>query len=213
MSKSFLVTRPINDPATKYLYVWSDAVINIAKKKYYAIYDLEKNKATRKNLESYIEKHNPSFTFINGHGNALQIFGHNNQLLIDQFSNLGNATILYARSCDAAQKLGQSLIKNGVAAFIGYTRKFIFGYLPEKTTRPQCDSLAALFLEPSNLIASTIIKGHTTQEAHNRSLRAMYRNFTKMISSVATFEERYSARWLWSNINSQVLLGDPNKTI
>jgi len=68
--------------------------------------------------------------------------------------------------------------------------------------------LAKLFLEPSNSIAMVLLKGHTVQEAHNRSRAAMYKNFRKMVSSAASYEERFAARWLWSNLKNQVLIGN-----
>ena len=52
------------------------------------------------------------------------------------------------------------------------------------------------------------LNGHTVDEANQRSKQAMIKNFRKMISSDSTFEERFTARWLWSNIRSQVLWGN-----
>ena len=115
---------------------------------------------------------------------------------------------MYARSCEVGQNLGSKLITNGAKSFIGYKRKFFVGYTPEKITKPLDDSIAGLFLKPSNLVVSTLLKSNTAEEAHKRSQKQMYRNFRKMVSSTASFEERYSARWLWSNLNNQVLFGD-----
>ena len=209
--RSVLISRPEHDVITKYFHAWSEDVLADAKTRG-AVYDLTADKATRKNFESYVKGKNPSFLFINGHGDAERIAGYENEILIDSKSNLPE-TVLYARSCDAAQILGPLLVSKGVQAFIGYKRKFICGYSPDKVWRPLEDPIAKLFLEPSNLVASTLIKGHSTQEAHRRSKDAMIKNFRKMISSTASYEERYAARWLWSNINCQVLLGDVSATI
>lgn len=73
--------------------------------------------------------------------------------------------------------------------------------------------MAKLFLEPSNLIPTTLLKGHTVGEAHERAKQEMIKNFRKMISSASTFEERYAARWLWSDIRSQVIIGDHNASL
>jgi predicted DNA-binding protein YlxM (UPF0122 family) len=73
--------------------------------------------------------------------------------------------------------------------------------------------MARLFLESSNLVVSTIIKDHTVAEAHKRSKSAMYKNLRRMLSSVATFEERYAVPAMWSNINAQVVLGDQHAKI
>ncbi len=207
MNKSIIVTRPNHDSRTRYLCAWSEEVIKIARDRNMDVYDLKGKKSKRSIFESYINAKNPAFIFLNGHGNQNVITGHENEPIVDETSNL-EEKIIYARSCDAGQILGHRLVENGSKSFIGYKRKFIWGYLPGKVTRPLEDDIARLFLEPSNLVASTLIKNHTTKEAHDRSKNAMYKNFLKMVSSVATYEERYTARWLWSNINSQVLLGD-----
>jgi hypothetical protein len=207
MTSVVLVTRPDHDVVTKYLSVWSEEVIQFARKRA-TVYELIGKKVTRNNFESYIKSHSPSFLFLNGHGNANEITGYNNETILDKGSKM-KPTIIYARSCEAARVLGRELVSIGSAkAFIGYQRNFICGYSPVKITRPMEDPIAPLFLEPSNLIVSAIIKGNTVMEAHLRSRDAMYRNFRRMISSAATYEERYAARWLWSNLTNQVLLGD-----
>lgn len=207
MNKSILITRPDYDLITKYFYIWSKGIIDFAKNKSFDVYDLKGKKSNKKEFMSYIDKRFPSIIFLNGHGNANSFTGHNGEMLIDLESVLKNS-IIYARSCEVGQNLGFKLIENGAKTFIGYNRKFFCGYTPEKITKPLEDNIAGLFLEPSNLVVSTLLKNNSAQEAHNRSKEQMYKNFRKMISSTATFEEKYSARWLWSNLNSQVLFGD-----
>ncbi len=201
-----LITRPHHEIVTNYLCVWSEEFVESAKKKA-TVYDLKGPKVTRTNFESYVKSHHPSFVFLNGHGSAELITGHENEVILDEHSDLG-PVIVYARSCEAARILGPALVSQSLKAFIGYKRNFICGYSPDKITRPMEDHIASLFLEPSNLVASTIVKGNTAEEAHFRSRQAMYKNFRRMISSAATHEERFAARWLWSNINNQTLIGD-----
>lgn len=207
MSKSILVTRPDHDLITKYFYVWSQEVIDFAKSKNIDVYDLKSKKSNEKEFMSYVKTRSPSLIFLNGHGNADIFTGYDNEPIIKLNSVLKDA-IVYARSCEVGQNLGSKLIENGAKTFIGYKRKFFCGYTPEKITKPLDDIIAGLFLKPSNLIVSTLLKNNSAQEAHNRSRSQMYKNFRKMVSSTASFEERYSARWLWSNLNSQVLFGD-----
>ena len=209
MSKSLLITRPNYDQATNYLYYWSRFVIKEAEEKRLNIYDLNGEKANKKNFDSYIKSQKPKIIFLNGHGNENTINGHNGEVLLQSGDNkILDGNIVYARCCDAATILGKELVNKGANAFIGYTRKFNFGYMPSKISRPLEDSLAKLFLEPSNLIVTTIIKGHNVETAHQRSKMAMIKNFRKMLSTSATYEERFAARWLWGNIKSQVFYGD-----
>lgn len=208
MSKSILVTRPDHDLITKYFCAWSQEIIDFAKSKNIDVYDLKGEKSNKKEFMSYADKHCPSIVFLNGHGNSIIFAGYENETLVDMDTVLENS-IIYARSCEVGQKLGLKLIENGAKTFIGYNRKFFCGYVPGKITKPFEDNIAGLFLKPSNLVVSTLLKNNNAEEAHKRSKNQMYKNFRRMVSSTATFEEKYSARWLWSNLNSQVLFGDP----
>lgn len=187
----------------------------LPQKHHLIIFDLSKNKATKKLFQSYLKTKNPSLIFFNGHGSADTITGYNNEILINSSDSgfFGKINIIYAGSCDCGKILGKDFIKWGVKTFIGYTRKFVFLYFPEFVTKPLKDPIAKIFLEPTNLIPSTIIKGHSAGEAHVRSKNAMYKNFQKLLLSTASSEERYSASLLWSNIKSQIICGSADTCI
>lgn len=212
VNRALLITRPDHETVTKYLCLWSEKVKEFAERKGIIVYDLKGKKANRKEFESYLSKNRPALLFLNGHGNTEVITGYDNEPLIDQSSSVLGG-IIYGRSCDAALFLGPYLIQNGVSAFIGYRRKFILGYSPEKITKPLEDLIARLFLEPSNLVVTALLKGNTASEAHRRSREEMYKNFLRMLSSTSSDAEHYAAPWLWSNFNSQILLGDANACI
>lgn len=212
MNKALLITRPNYDPVTRYFYYWSEDVVKLAQAKNVQVYDLLQNKANRQNVESYLKKQSPSLVFINGHGNTDCIAGDAHKIIIDLKSSV-ETSVMYARSCEAAVNLGINLVAGKTKTFIGYKRKFVLGYMPDKSRKPTEDTLAAHFLEPSNLVMTTLLKGHSAQVAVKRSKKAMYQNFRKMLSSQATYEERYAARWLWANLNSQVLIGNPKATM
>lgn len=217
MNKTILVTRPNHDSTTDYLYHWSKPVIDVANKKMFKVLDLDGKKANRKYFESYLESKNPSLVFLNGHGSENEIAGYDNEILIDSSSldskKLSNK-ILYARSCRSALVLGKnSVSKGGVKAFIGYSRDFVFLIDKNYITRPYLDPVAKLFLEPSNLIPTTLIKGHTSKEAHIRSKAAMRTNLFKSLSSNASESESQSAPFLLSDMTSQTLHGDVMATL
>lgn len=215
MNKSLLVTRPNHDYATNYLCFWSKYVIDEATEKHIPVYDLKGIKATKAKFDSFLKSRQPGFLFLNGHGNATTITGFNNEPLLksDTVQKFAKDTIVYARSCDAGKILGVKLIESGTRVFIGYKRKFLCGWTPSKVTKPLTDTLAKLFLEPSNLVPTTLLKGHTAKKAHERSKSAMQKNFRRMISTAATDEERYAARWLYGNMKCQVLYGDQNAAL
>lgn len=207
MSCSVLITRYRYDDITTYMHYWSEQIINQAIEKNLDNYDLKNSNAIRDKFESYLRRQSPTFIFVNGHGNSRELCGYDNQVLIDENSKL-STKLIYARSCDSATILGGHLTANGVEAFIGYNRKFTLCFLPAHNTRPLSDPLAKYFLEPSNLVATTILKGHSASTADSRSKDAMSKNVRKMLSSDSTDDEKYAARFLWANLKSQVLLGD-----
>lgn len=215
MNKSLLITRPNHDPATNYLCIWSKHVVDEAAKKDIPVYDLKGKKATKQKFDSYLKSRQPGFLFFNGHGDATTITGFNNEPLLDvrMTQRFVDDTIIYARSCDAGQILGNKLIGDGARVFIGYKRKFLCGWTPSKISKPLDDPMAKLFLEPSNLIATTLLKGHSAMEAHERSKQAMQKNFRRMISTAATYEEKYAAKWLYGNMKCQVIYGDSSVTL
>jgi hypothetical protein len=211
-NKTALITRPNDDAILNFLYFWSDPIITATRKHNLLLLDLKGSKSNRKELESYIKKNNPSLVLFNGHGDEVSIRGYNNELLIEYGKNheLLDNRIIYARSCNSGKVLGQ---KCNAKAFIGYVNKFVFYYDATNNTHPLKDLIAARFLIPSNLIATTLLKGNPAKEAHSRSLNLMVKNYFEMVSSNGTFEERHIASFLWGNIAGQKLYGDPDAHI
>lgn len=209
MSKSILVTRPNHDQGTNYLFYWSKPIINFASAKGVNIFDLSSQKANLEKLISYLRKNNPEFVFFNGHGTENSICGFDNQVLIDinNCKNLLKDRIVYARCCSSGSILGPYSISHGIKAFIGYSKPFAFYISSDKITRPLEDKIASLFLEPSNLIPLTILKGDSAEFAHNKAINQMGKNLRYSLSSDASSEEKACAPLLFHNIKYQVILG------
>lgn len=215
-NNNFLITRPRHEELTDLLFYWSQEVVDEAKHRRFNVLDLSGEKANKKTFASYVRKHRPDLIFFNGHGSAHAITGHNNEVLVEVNSGddlLLAGSIVYARSCDAAQNLGVVLVKKGTKAFLGYRRKFTVAYSDIRPSRILADKLARLFLEPSNLAPICLLKGNTVGEADTRSKAAMYRNFSYMLSSAASWEEQSVASYLWGNIKAQTVIGDLSATI
>lgn len=209
-----LITRPNHDQITTYISLWSEAVISVAKSKRHVILDLLGKKASRKTLEQYLTSNNPVFLFLNGHGSSDEICGYNDEVIIDDTtpSKLLQGVIIYARSCNAGENLGTVLVAKGATAFIGYTKSFSIAMQNKFASRPKEDPLARLFLEPSNLIATTIIKGNTVLEAHQRSIMEMKKTLSEMVSSNIPNKKDYAFA-LYTNMISQVVFGDKEAKI
>lgn len=210
MNRALLITRPNHDPGTNYLFYWSKPIISFASSRDVKVLDLLGPKANLKYLTSYIKKNNPRFLFLNGHGSPESVCGSDNQTLVclSNCKDLLNDKIVYARCCESAAVLGLFSIKQGASAFIGYSKAFKFYVSSDKITRPLEDEIAGLFLEPSNLIPRTILKGNSVEDAHKKSIKEMIKNLHSTLSSAATSEMRACAPLLFHDIKYQTFHGD-----
>jgi len=209
-----LITRPDHDITTRYLSAWSKKVIELAEKKNVQVLDLKREKANPKELKSRILKMSPSLIIFNGHGNDNYVTGYEDKILIQAGDNekLLESKIVYAVSCRSAAELGPKSIQAGALTYIGYTGDFIFCHDMSKITRPLDDKIVGLFLEPSNHVSISLIKGNTSQDATDRSKQFFWRNIQKMLSSEGTLESNQYAKYLWWNMKHQVCLGDKEST-
>lgn len=212
MSKSLLITRPNHDPATNYLFYWSMPVIKLAFQKAFQVTDLSGIKANQVDFTNRVRKTNPSLLFFNGHGSETTIKGQDEKTLVSTRKDLSllKNRIIFARSCSSAAKLGPKSLLKGAKAFIGYKEPFIFMTEAEMVTKPLADRTAALFLKPSNLVATTLIKGHSSLEANMRAKKAFERNIRKLLTSETEKEDASVLRFLYWDMRHQVCLGDPH---
>lgn len=182
---SLLITRPLYEGTTHYLFFWSQDVINFAKSKSYKILDLKRKKANRKALESYLKSKQPNLVLFNGHGASDLIAGQDDEVIIKAGENeaLLKGTVVYALSCKTGKVLGPKSIDKGTIAYIGYKEDFNFWTNSSYTSRPNNDPRAKLFLEPSNQIALSLLKGHSAKEACDKAKNAFRENVTKLIAT------------------------------
>ena len=208
--KKFLITRPEHDDTTYYLSNWSKKIIEVANSKGIKLFDLHREKAKRAEVTSIIEKQSPGLIVFNGHGDDNCVTGHKQEVLVEAGKNesLLKERITYAVSCRSAKLLGPKSVAAGAKAYIGYDDDFVFIYSPEKITQPLNDETAKLFLEPSNELIISLIKGNTTEESHKRSQEFFKDRMKKVLSSESTSEETSMVRYLWWDMVHQVCLGD-----
>jgi len=208
MNQTLLITRPNYDEATTYLFHWSKPVIKLVKKKGNRVVDLAGKKVNRKEFIGRLKKISPDFLFLNGHGNQTTIFGQDNEALLTTKDKLKalKKLIIYSRSCNCASLLGPHCLNNGAKAFIGYKQPFIFIYNPSLSTRPLTDSLAELFLNPSNIVITTLLKGQPPEEADKRSKKAFQKNIQKLLTSETPKEYSAAIRFLFWDMKHQVCL-------
>lgn len=212
-SNGILITRPEHDPGTRYLSYWGQEIINQASKKGLDVFDLRKDKANKKEFEGRMKKLKPSFVLLNGHGDEDCVAGHDNEILVKKGENeeLLKNKITYAVSCDSAKELGQSCVDEKTA-YIGYDEKFILTLDRNYLNNPLKDKRAARFLDASNQVAKSLIKGHTAEESAERSKKMFKKAIISLLFS-SDPDARADAKDLFWDMRHQVCLGNKNAKI
>ncbi len=198
MGHSLLVTRPSFDLTTRYLAVWAQKIIDIAKGKGDKVFDLDKKRANRQELESMIKRNKPTIIFFNGHGNYDVVAGQDNEALVRAKKNeeILKAKTVYALSCRSGKILGPNSVKSGADAYLGYDEDFVFLYDEKKRARPEQDKIVEIFLEPANQVMVSLLKNHTAQQAQANSKKSFAQRIRKFLSSQATSLESTAVRYL-----------------
>lgn len=215
MAKHLLVTRPEHDYATRYLSAWAERFFTLTKEKGYSVIDLYRQRANRIEVESILDKRSPDFVVINGHGSTDSVAGHENEplLIAGDNSSLLRGKIIYAISCRSAAGLGKEVGEYSDTAYIGYKEDFVLVYFERCRTRPLKDKLAALFLDPSNLVVTTLLKGHPAQDAVSRAKQEFLRKIQALLTSEASADEYSALRYLVWDMKNLVLCGKNDKKL
>ncbi|MBU0459721.1 MAG: hypothetical protein KJ597_02110 [Nanoarchaeota archaeon] len=211
MQKGLLITCPEHDDGTTYLTYFSKEIIAEAIKKSLKNKQINDKELNEKDFSAILNKLQYKLVVLNGHGSSNAIFGYkaNPIILIGKNDYLLKERLVYARSCHAGLKLGPASMKNTKeGCFIGYALPFIFYMDAKWTTKPHNDQVAGLFLEPSNLIPISIIKGHSSSEAHHHSKKQMLRTMNKLMNGDQLRETPLYLEALWNNYSGQVIYGN-----
>jgi len=183
MNKGILITLPRHEYTVDYLSASSKRILQEAIKKNIKVKELKDKNANRKEFESFIKSLDYKLIILNGHGSEDTISGHKNIPIIKKGVNdsLLKERITYARSCWAGAKLGQCMKDDKKGCFIGYNLPFMFYINDTWRANPQKDKIAPIFLEPSNLVPISLIKGNTSSQAHEKSKKQMLKNIKKIL--------------------------------
>ena len=199
-----LLTRPRYDTPTHYLFYWAGFLIDEAGKKGVEVIDLDKDKARKKKLHSYLAKQPIDIVILNGHGSPEAVAGQDDEVILStgNGTKLLNGKIIFVRACDAGAILGKEIIKMGASSFIGYIQPFIFPIDKDSFNRPLEDELAAPVLTCSNQVGLSLIKGKSAAEAQQDSLDKYAEAIDKYSSSEAS--KSFLLPILLWNMTSQV---------
>lgn len=175
-----LVTLPEHDITNFYLSKWAGISITYAKDQGIVVIPLDKEKADKKTVESYLSKLQFNIAFLNGHGDEKTVKGHDDLPVIIDGVNEGvlKGTITYAISCSSAKTLGDSSIKSGALSYVGYDQDFMFTLDENHSTKPLEDKRAALFLRHTSVFMNSLVKGGTVKEAYEKAKESLRESIT-----------------------------------
>lgn len=204
-----LFVRPKHDDVTSYLHFYSRKLIEFAESRGFNSLNKEGEKAEREEVASVIEKKDPIFIMFNGHGNPSCICGHKDQILIKEGENhvLLKKRLVYALSCSSALSLGRRAVEDGTIAFVGYEDEFALGMDGYCQTSIQRDKIARRFLEPSNLLVESLLKGNSVGGAVTKAKEAMQENISQLKTDPFSYAIDY-VPYLYNNYLVLVLHGD-----
>lgn len=210
-----IITRPEHDLTTKYISLWAEEIISLATSKGIDVIDLKRHKAINKEFVGRVKKLKPRVMFLNGHGGDDCVAGHNDEILIKKNVNhtILKGKITYALSCKSGKILGQEVLKYKQSAYIGYKDDFIIIMDKDYSFKPLEDPKAKLFMEASNQIMISLLKGNSVAEASKKSKDKFHSSYVKLLASNTDVGSLMIAQSLWWNERNHVCLGDNSMTI
>ena len=190
MVKHFLITRPVHDRETSYLYSFSKGIVKIAKSdRGIHVTDLPGKNANRANLEASLEAVCPRLIFLNGHGDKNTVWGHNDEIIFDEENvALAKNNIVYALACNSLIGLGKFAVKKkGVEAYIGYADEFMWIGEPSRSSSVDKDKSAAPFRRACHVLINSLLSG----ESVGMAIKHTQKMYKKLIKTYGTSEDDY----------------------
>lgn len=144
-----------------------------------------------------------------GHGDETSFTGHNEALILEvgrYDPKEVRGKVIKLLSCQTGIALGPDLIKNGCAAFMGYTDDYVWVCDADLASRPWSDKVAATSLMPVVDSINALLDGKTSGEAFEIELEGYSRNAEveedELIRSCIEFNKR-----------NAIILGNESATI
>lgn len=209
-----LFWRPLFDIPTTYGYVWIGSILDRARAMGHSCLDLDKEKATRTNLESAITEFKPELFFGCSHGSTNAFSGQNKEIVLTACldDEIMAGTQDYFVSCLMGAILGPDLVEKGALAVAAYTQEFVWLIHPDYQDNPLADPYAQAFkdavVNPSiDLLAGAInwIPGF-----YNRSVEWFNRGVSEWFESTDPNAGQIVAS-LEHDRDSLIVLGEPTE--
>ncbi len=210
-----LFSRPAHDVTLNYLHYYSKELVSLSDKLGHKTINKELENANKKVLLSVIEKNKPELIMFNGHGSSEEICGHKQEIIVSVRENpevLKNA-VTYSLSCSSALVLGPVSVKNGAISFIGYELDFALGKDSDSESSPRHDKIAKLFLEPSNILFTSLLERKTVKISVEKAKKKMKENLDYLHTTNSFPEAIHYAPFLFGNYIGLVAHGNNNASI
>jgi len=144
-----------------------------------------------------------------GHGGE-DVFTGQNEAVILEVSKYAprevKDKVIKLLSCQTGVELGPDLVKNGCAAFMGYTDDYVWVMDSDLASTPWSDEMAATSLMPVIDGLNALLDGKTAREALDIELEGYSRN-------AEAEEDELIKACLEFNRDNAILLGDEGTTI
>ena len=209
MKTGLIITLPRSDLVTEYLSQFSEEIIKEAEVREVKCKPLKDEDANKEEFEKVLRRLDYNFVVFNGHGTQDTIKGNANEVLIKLGQNeiILNNRIIYARACEAGEDLGKVYESSEEGCFIGYCLKFEFWADKTWDSVPLKDEKARLFLEPSNMVPISLLKGHSGQEAHDIAKKYTLKSIRRVLKNPSE-DSFWLISSLWKNYYSQTIYGN-----
>jgi len=212
IDSNYVTTRPDFDKATKCGKFWLAKVNEYATSRGYTVTDLAGDSANKTQFDNAITTQDPKFFHGVGHGNEDIFAGQNNEYLLQRCidDDAMSGRIVYLLSCTTAKKLGPSIIEKTGLAFVGYNDLFGWYTSRRKDWKPRVDGLFWAWMDFTNVLANSILKGETVDSAVSKAI-ARINAWIDYWSA----QEGYSAivEWLIADRDRLTKLGTTTSTI
>lgn len=204
---------PAHDDVTAYLFFFCKQLVKESEDRGFKTIFKQKEDSKKEIVASVINKGNPAFVMFNGHGSPTLVCGHNDEILIllGQNEGLLKGRITYSLSCSSASGLGKE-VGDENTTFIGYTEEFAVGMDTKSQAAVKHDQRAKLFLEPSNFLVQSLLKGNSVAEAVEKAKDAMKKNISLLKTDSSPDAKDYLP-YLFNNYLSLCAFGNKGKRI
>ena len=196
-----LFSRPKHDITLSYLHHYSKELVKLSSSLNHKTINKEKEEATKDNVIKVIQKQKPNLIMFNGHGSPEVICGHKDEIIVSSKENpeVLSDSITYAFSCSSASILGEKCVEKGALCFIGYEFDFALGKDPDSESSPRKDKIAKLFLEPSNILFTSLLYGKTADTSIEKAKQKMNGNIWYLNTTDSFPEASDYAPFLFGN--------------